>query len=289
MDVGGSSDPYVKLYLLPDKKKKFETKVHRKTLEPNFNETFTFKVNENSKINSKLLIPTGFSISTWYVSWLMSLMCILWGTVHWAGREDAGDDCVRLWPFLKTRCHWSCEDTDEQRGLQPVSAGVEGSAEGREGGGGSTLWERERSWTWKKGMHKSKRMKQILFFGFPVGNNLFLCVSFYSMMCFFVFREQGYWCFSFWYLHFILKPGILHSIVTLFLKHRCLWGRLQPFVMLIFHLQYVLKCSCEVTCQMPNNAPTSFFFVLEWAAWRHMLVLEVCADCREADGGDSGG
>lgn len=64
MDVGGSSDPYVKLYLLPDKKKKFETKVHRKTLEPNFNETFTFKVNENSKINSKLLIPTGFSIST---------------------------------------------------------------------------------------------------------------------------------------------------------------------------------------------------------------------------------
>lgn len=45
MDVGGSSDPYVKLYLLPDKKKKFETKVHRKTLEPNFNETFTFKVN----------------------------------------------------------------------------------------------------------------------------------------------------------------------------------------------------------------------------------------------------
>ena len=45
MDVGGSSDPYVKLYLFPDKKKKCETKVHRKTLEPNFNETFTFKVN----------------------------------------------------------------------------------------------------------------------------------------------------------------------------------------------------------------------------------------------------
>lgn len=44
MDVGGSSDPYVKLYLLPDKKKKFETKVHRKTLEPSFNETFIFKV-----------------------------------------------------------------------------------------------------------------------------------------------------------------------------------------------------------------------------------------------------
>uniref|UniRef100_A0A3Q3QFX0 Synaptotagmin n=1 Tax=Monopterus albus TaxID=43700 RepID=A0A3Q3QFX0_MONAL len=47
MDVGGSSDPYVKLYLLPDKKKKFETKIHKKTLEPSFNETFTFKVKEN--------------------------------------------------------------------------------------------------------------------------------------------------------------------------------------------------------------------------------------------------
>ncbi|XP_026673468.1 synaptotagmin 1-like [Ceratina calcarata] len=43
LDMGGTSDPYVKVYLLPDKKKKFETKVHRKTLSPQFNETFTFK------------------------------------------------------------------------------------------------------------------------------------------------------------------------------------------------------------------------------------------------------
>ena len=46
LDMGGTSDPYVKVYLLPDKKKKFETKVHRKTLNPEFNETFTFKVND---------------------------------------------------------------------------------------------------------------------------------------------------------------------------------------------------------------------------------------------------
>ncbi|CAH2076481.1 unnamed protein product, partial [Iphiclides podalirius] len=43
LDMGGTSDPYVKVYLLPDKKKKFETKVHRKTLNPVFNETFVFK------------------------------------------------------------------------------------------------------------------------------------------------------------------------------------------------------------------------------------------------------
>lgn len=44
MDMSGTSDPYVKVYMLPDKKKKFETKVHRKTLNPVFNETFVFKV-----------------------------------------------------------------------------------------------------------------------------------------------------------------------------------------------------------------------------------------------------
>ena len=46
MDMGGTSDPYVKVYIMPDKKKKFETKVHRKTLNPVFNETFVFKVNK---------------------------------------------------------------------------------------------------------------------------------------------------------------------------------------------------------------------------------------------------
>ncbi|KAM6961075.1 synaptotagmin-1-like [Aplochiton taeniatus] len=57
MDVGGSSDPYVKLYLLPDKKKKFETKVHRKTLDPTFNETFIFKV-PYSELGGRTLVMT---------------------------------------------------------------------------------------------------------------------------------------------------------------------------------------------------------------------------------------
>uniref|UniRef100_T1JJ35 C2 domain-containing protein n=1 Tax=Strigamia maritima TaxID=126957 RepID=T1JJ35_STRMM len=55
LDMGGTSDPYVKVYLLPDKKKKFETKVHRKTLNPVFNETFNFKV-PYAEIMSKTLV-----------------------------------------------------------------------------------------------------------------------------------------------------------------------------------------------------------------------------------------
>ena len=51
MDMGGTSDPYVKVFLLPDKKKKFETKVHRKTLNPVFNEAFTFKVTSTTISN----------------------------------------------------------------------------------------------------------------------------------------------------------------------------------------------------------------------------------------------
>lgn len=48
MDMSGTSDPYVKVFILPDKKKKYETKVHRKTLNPVFNETFVFKVSPST-------------------------------------------------------------------------------------------------------------------------------------------------------------------------------------------------------------------------------------------------
>lgn len=50
MDSGGTSDPYVKVQLLPEKKKKYDTKVHKKTLNPVFNETFIFKVSLGDKI-----------------------------------------------------------------------------------------------------------------------------------------------------------------------------------------------------------------------------------------------
>lgn len=55
MDMCGTSDPYVKIYLMPDKKKKYETKVHRKTLNPIFNETFNFKL-PYAEVTSKTLV-----------------------------------------------------------------------------------------------------------------------------------------------------------------------------------------------------------------------------------------
>ncbi|TEA24902.1 hypothetical protein DBR06_SOUSAS31210008, partial [Sousa chinensis] len=53
-DFTGTSDPYVKMYLLPDRKKKFQTRVHRKTLNPVFDETFQFPVAYDQLSNRKL-------------------------------------------------------------------------------------------------------------------------------------------------------------------------------------------------------------------------------------------
>uniref|UniRef100_A0A8C4NAM9 Synaptotagmin 5 n=1 Tax=Eptatretus burgeri TaxID=7764 RepID=A0A8C4NAM9_EPTBU len=44
VDINGTSDPYIKICLIPKGGKKFQTRVHRKTLNPDFNEYFTFKV-----------------------------------------------------------------------------------------------------------------------------------------------------------------------------------------------------------------------------------------------------
>ena len=43
-DFSGTSDPYVKIYLYPDRKKKYQTKVHRKNCNPEFDEEFAFNV-----------------------------------------------------------------------------------------------------------------------------------------------------------------------------------------------------------------------------------------------------
>uniref|UniRef100_A0A670HQV9 Synaptotagmin 9 n=1 Tax=Podarcis muralis TaxID=64176 RepID=A0A670HQV9_PODMU len=53
-DFSGTSDPYVKIYLLPDRKTKHQTKVHRKTLNPVFDEVFLFPVPYNDLSTRKL-------------------------------------------------------------------------------------------------------------------------------------------------------------------------------------------------------------------------------------------
>lgn len=53
-DFSGTSDPYVKIYLLPDRKTKHQTKVHRKTLNPVFDEVFLFPVVYAELPNRKL-------------------------------------------------------------------------------------------------------------------------------------------------------------------------------------------------------------------------------------------
>lgn len=53
-DFSGTSDPYVKIYLLPDRKTKHQTKVHRKTLNPVFDEVFLFSVPYND-LNARKL------------------------------------------------------------------------------------------------------------------------------------------------------------------------------------------------------------------------------------------
>ena len=82
MDMSGTSDPYVKVYLAPDKKKKYETKVHRKTLNPVFNETFTFKVStvpltSKSSASWQKLYQTGKEEQ--HGEW----GCVSWMTLSW--------------------------------------------------------------------------------------------------------------------------------------------------------------------------------------------------------------
>lgn len=77
LDMGGTSDPYVKVFLLPDKKKKYETKVHRKTLNPAFNETFTFKVMENRRETPAPSLPLGSAHLSLVHGWSVG-MCSEW-------------------------------------------------------------------------------------------------------------------------------------------------------------------------------------------------------------------
>ena len=67
-DKGGSSDPYVKTYLLPDKKRETmrKTKVVKKTLDPNFDETFKVVVKCQHAWYHALPAAVRSHIGRWY-------------------------------------------------------------------------------------------------------------------------------------------------------------------------------------------------------------------------------
>lgn len=56
MDRNGMSDPYVKVYVLPERKQKFETRIIRNTLNPTYNETFQFSIPFNELISKTLML-----------------------------------------------------------------------------------------------------------------------------------------------------------------------------------------------------------------------------------------
>lgn len=56
MDLNGFSDPFVKIYLTPDKKKKYETRVHRKTLNPIFEETYQITIPYSELMTTVLVL-----------------------------------------------------------------------------------------------------------------------------------------------------------------------------------------------------------------------------------------
>lgn len=55
-DLSGTSDPYVKVTLLPDKKHRLETKIKRRTLNPRWNETFYFEGFSTQKLQSRVIM-----------------------------------------------------------------------------------------------------------------------------------------------------------------------------------------------------------------------------------------
>ncbi|ESN99022.1 synaptotagmin 7a [Helobdella robusta] len=54
-DFSGTSDPYVKIMLLPDKKRKLATNIKRKNLNPRWNETFAFEGYPYHKLMNRTL------------------------------------------------------------------------------------------------------------------------------------------------------------------------------------------------------------------------------------------
>ncbi|ESN97777.1 hypothetical protein HELRODRAFT_85254, partial [Helobdella robusta] len=110
MDSNGFSDPFVKLYLRPDKdkKSKFKTKVQSKTLNPEFNEEFVYSVKTNELINKTL------DVSVWdkdfarneYIGMLLQFLLLLLVVLfHWMEVINNNNQFFERWHVLKNIHH----------------------------------------------------------------------------------------------------------------------------------------------------------------------------------------
>jgi hypothetical protein len=72
-DISGTSDPYVRVTLLPDKKHRLETKIKRRTLNPKWNETFYFEGEPITLLRAySARVPWYSRFRAW--AWLTSLL-----------------------------------------------------------------------------------------------------------------------------------------------------------------------------------------------------------------------
>ncbi|KAL4622719.1 synaptotagmin-1-like [Arapaima gigas] len=82
MDAGGTSDPYVKVYCLPKKSKTYESKVFRKTLNPVFNEHFTFQMPQ-AELSESTLVMQVFDFNRFSKHDIIGELRLQLSTVDW--------------------------------------------------------------------------------------------------------------------------------------------------------------------------------------------------------------
>ncbi|KAJ8417091.1 hypothetical protein AAFF_G00283180 [Aldrovandia affinis] len=82
MDLGGTSDPYVKVYNLPNNSKTYETQVFRRTLNPVFNEHFKFQIAQ-AELGDTSLVLQVFDFNRFSKHDIIGELRLQLGTVDW--------------------------------------------------------------------------------------------------------------------------------------------------------------------------------------------------------------
>ncbi|XP_041692472.1 synaptotagmin VIII isoform X2 [Coregonus clupeaformis] len=82
MDLGGTSDPYIKVYITPKKSKTLETKVYRKTLNPVFNEHFKFEI-DKAELNESTIVMKVFDFDRFSKHDIIGELRLQLGTIDW--------------------------------------------------------------------------------------------------------------------------------------------------------------------------------------------------------------